>query len=104
MSVSFLLSRGKSLRHLGKQPIPVHHLNNAQVNDRLIALVNSVPFRPFTLQLCDARKWRITSPDRLELFLRGGNGAHVFVETEHPLAPDQVVLCVFMPEEVLAIE
>jgi hypothetical protein len=34
-----------------------------QINDRLIALVNASPFRPFTLTLC--RKWRIGSADQL---------------------------------------
>jgi hypothetical protein len=39
-----------------------------QINDRLIALVNASPFRPFTVSLTFGRKWRIGSPEELELF------------------------------------
>jgi hypothetical protein len=75
-----------------------------QINDHLIALLNASPFRPFTLSLTLGRKWRIGSPDQLELFSRGAGGAHCYHHWAHPMAAGQIVRCYFQPEEVLAIE
>ena len=75
-----------------------------QINDRLIALLNASPFRPFTLSLTLGRKWRIGSPEELELFCRGLGGAHCYHDSAHPLVAGQIVRCYFEPEGVLAIE
>jgi hypothetical protein len=74
-----------------------------QINDRLIALVAAFPFRPFTLSLTHGRKWRIGSPEELELFCRGSGGAHCYRDSAHPIVAGQIVRCYFQPEEVLAI-
>jgi hypothetical protein len=74
-----------------------------QINDRLIALVNASPFRPFTVSLTLGRKWRIGSADQLELFPRGASGAHCYRNRAHPIVPSQIVRYYFEPEEVLAI-
>jgi hypothetical protein len=76
----------------------------AAFNDRLVELVNAIPFRPFTICLTSNRQWRITSADQLELFVRGMSGAHCFKDSMHPDAPGQIVHCYFEPHEILAIE
>ena len=75
-----------------------------QINDRLIGLINASPFRPFTLWLALGRKWRIGSPEELELFPRGAGGGHCYHDWAHPIAAGQTVRCYFQPEEVLTIE
>jgi hypothetical protein len=55
------------------------------------------------LWLTLGRKWRIGSPEELELFPRGAGGAHYYHDSAHPILAGQIVRCYFQPEEVLAI-